>query len=76
MPQTLGLKLGSQNSLILARLEMTPNEPVPMPELAALSGGFAVHSRAANLRRLGHDVRSILIPSASGKRHSYYQLCK
>jgi hypothetical protein len=60
--------------MILARLQMTPNQPVPMPELSALSGGFAVHSRAANLRRLGHDVRNIKIPSACGKIHSFYQL--
>jgi hypothetical protein len=74
MPQKLGLRHGSQNALVLERLQRTPGEPVPMPELVAVAGGFAIHSRISNLRALGHDIRNILIPAANGKRHSYYQL--
>jgi hypothetical protein len=43
------MKTLSQADIILARLVRTPNEWVPMPELARLANAFAVHSRIAEL---------------------------
>lgn len=43
----------SQCDLILGRLLLTPGLWVPMPELARVSGAYAVHSRVADLRRRG-----------------------
>lgn len=47
----------SQCDLILARLEMDKGQPVPMPALAECSGAYAVHSRIADLRKRGHNIR-------------------
>lgn len=49
----------TQERVILERLMSTPGVPVPMPELATLSGSMNVHSRihALNLR-LGWPIRN------------------
>lgn len=49
----------TQADKILARLALTPGQWVPMPELASVSGAYAVHSRVSDLRSAGHiiDVR-------------------
>jgi len=46
----------TQAQAILARLRAARGDWVPMPELAACSGAYAVHSRIAELRRLGHHI--------------------
>ena len=46
----------SQNARILAALEAAGGAWVPMPDLAAASGAYAVHSRVAELRLRGHDI--------------------
>lgn len=46
----------SQCALILARLQQTPGEWVPMPALARVSGAYAVHSRVNDLRRRSHRI--------------------
>ena len=66
----------TQASAILERLEQTPNEWVPMPELVRVSEAYAVHSRIAELRKkrgktILHENRSI--PN-SRKLASYYKL--
>ena len=48
----------TQNSMILARLSETPGEWVSLPELHRVSGAYAIHSRAANLRAAGHDIEN------------------
>ena len=45
-----------QADLILARLQQTPGEWVPMPELYRCSGAYAVHSRISELRDDGHRI--------------------
>lgn len=63
----------SQCEKILGRLQRTPGEWVPMPALVRLSGGFAVHSRIADLRqrgyRIDHQNRRL-----GRKIHSYYRI--
>jgi hypothetical protein len=46
----------SQNNRILAVLLERLGEWVPMPELATAADCYAVHSRAADLRRDGYPV--------------------
>lgn len=46
----------TQCEQILARLELSPGGWVAMPELARLSGAYAVHSRVSDLRRNGHAI--------------------
>lgn len=68
----------SQCDRILHRLKETPDQWVPMPELVRVSGGYAVHSRIADLRKRGpaegfsidHKNES----GADGKIHSFYRL--
>ena len=45
----------SQCDLILAALRET-RDWVPMPDLARIAGGYAVHSRIADLRKRGHRI--------------------
>ena len=46
----------SQCARILGALEAARGAWVPMPELAAASGAYAVHSRVAELRSWGHVI--------------------
>ncbi len=69
---------GTQCERILARLQQTPNEEVPMPELAAIGssvpGGFCmVHSRVADLRKQDHVILS-RTEKKDGLMHSFYKL--
>ena len=63
----------SQCDAILAALEYERGHWVPMPDLARIAGGYAVHSRIADLRKRGHRI------GAMQQRHgrkvwSYYRL--
>ena len=40
----------SQCAKILRRLQQSPGEMVPMPELVAVSGSYNIHSRVDELR--------------------------
>lgn len=67
----------SQADKILKRLQETPNEWVPMPELAQISGAYAVHSRITNLRKRKLTIPNRQEPDLRGgsrKRLSYYKL--
>jgi len=46
----------TQCSVILARLKRARGRWVPMPELARVSGAYAVHSRISDLRERGHAI--------------------
>ena len=69
----------SQCARILQRLEEARGGWVPMVELAAVSGAFAVHSRIADLRRRGYPIprpRITRVREGSGRVycHSEYRL--
>ncbi len=49
----------SQCDRILAALESKRGRWVPMPDLARIAGGFAVHSRIAELRKRGHRIEAM-----------------
>lgn len=48
----------SQCAAILKELQANANSWVSMPRLYQCSGAFAVHSRIADLRKLGHDIKN------------------
>ena len=63
----------TQCGAILARLEAAKGDWVPMPELAKASGGYAVHSRIAELRARGHVISQS--SNRSGRKIlSFYRL--
>ena len=49
----------SQCDRILAALQYERGHWVPMPDLARIAGGYAVHSRIAELRTRGHRIESM-----------------
>lgn len=44
-----------------------------LPQLVNVSGGYAVHSRVADLRKRGYDIEQTSVRRA-GKVHSFYRL--
>ncbi len=44
-----------------------------LPYLVEFCGGYAVHSRVADLRKRGHDIEQMSVRRA-GKVHSFYRL--
>jgi len=65
---------GSQASKILSVLMERRGEWVPMPDLWRASGAFAVHSRVADLRQAGHDVRQQSSVAPDGTCLSRYMI--
>lgn len=70
---------GTQCLRILNRLRAARGLEVSMPELARIGsgndGGFCmVHSRIADLRKLGHDIPPARTHRVDGKVHSFYRL--
>ena len=67
----------TQNAKILALLEAARGNKedgwVGLPELGRASGSWAVHSRIADLRKSGHDIRN-RTRRAFGKCLSFYRL--
>lgn len=63
----------TQTQAILARLEQTPGEWVSMTELGSVAGCWAVHSRIAEIRKGGRDVKN-KCHKVEGKKHSFYRL--
>ena len=63
----------SQNTRILSRLEATPGEWVPMPELERISGSHRLNSRAADLRKRGFDIEC-KTEWQDGQCKSFYRL--
>lgn len=63
----------TQAAQILARLMESRGEWVPMPELAALSGAYAVHSRVSELRERGYHIQCKVVTCKRSKR-SFYRL--
>ena len=46
----------TQCDRIILELTVRKNQWVAMPDLARISGGYAVHSRIAELRKRGHRI--------------------
>lgn len=63
----------SQCARILTRLKRARGSWVPMPQLVAASGGYAVHSRVAELRNRGHAIDNRTEVHGRLKR-SFYKL--
>lgn len=63
----------SQCDRILAELESKRGQWVPMPDLARIAGGYAVHSRIAELRKRGHRIEAMR-ERCGRKVWSYYML--
>ena len=64
----------SQSAVILDILTTLRGRWVSMPDLATASGGYAVHSRIAELRRRGHVIENQVEHRPDGKRVSRYRL--
>ena len=66
----------SQCDRILAALESKRGHWVAMPDLARIAGGYAVHSRIAELRARGHVIsqRSERCGERGRKILSFYRL--
>lgn len=62
----------TQNQLVLAELVRRHGQWVPMPELAAASGAYAVHSRISDLRAAGLEIEVKV--GGVRPRHSFYRL--
>jgi hypothetical protein len=64
----------SQTDIVREYLFAHPGERVPMTRLAEAMGGFAVHSRIAQLRReSGMIIINHLERAKDGKTHSFYE---
>lgn len=67
-------KTGSQNDLMLRRLQRARGAWVSRPELEAASGSHCINSRAANLRdKAGVNVEN-RTERVNGQCHSFYRL--
>lgn len=62
-----------QNAAVLAALEARRGEWVPMTTLGDVAGCWAVHSRCADLRKLGYRIENRR-ERVGGKVHSFYRL--
>lgn len=63
----------SQADRILNRLTLCIGDWVEMPELARVSGAYAVHSRVADLRKRGHVIDQVSVKRGCDI-HSFYRL--
>lgn len=64
----------TQEEKILDFMQARPGEWISMPNLWAISGAFAVHSRVAALRKRGVRIANKVERAPDGTKHSYYQL--
>lgn len=65
-------QMPTQAAKVLAELRRYPNRWVPMPQLASVSGAYAVHSRIAELRGDGHQIETRI--EGTRPRRSFYRL--
>ena len=64
----------SQTDKILAQLRYYESGYwIPMPVLVRVSGGFAVHSRIADLRKRGHAIQCKITRKKNGAKASFYR---
>lgn len=77
MNQTEFVKTGAgatQNEIVLRLLEMRRGDWVGLTELVEAGGGYAVHSRVADLRREGHVIEN-RTERKGRRRVSSYRYC-
>lgn len=63
----------TQDALVLEMLTANKGQWVAMPKLVEHCGGYAVHSRAAGLRKAGHNVEN-MVDRSSKPFKSFYRL--
>jgi biotin operon repressor len=63
----------SQNDLVLQLLHQNRGQWVSLPDLAEHMKGYAVHSRVANLRKMGSRIEN-RIEQRDGVKKSFYRL--
>ena len=65
----------TQTDRLLFAREAAHGGWVGLPELVHRTGAYAVHSRAADLRRRGLPVENrVRFDPLTGRRHSFYRL--
>jgi hypothetical protein len=64
----------SQTSEMGAMLLAARGSWVSMTEIGKVIGAWAVHSRAADLRRQGHAIENRIEVGKDGQKHSWYRL--
>lgn len=64
----------AQCSQVLAYLLRFKNRWIPMPELAKISGSYAINSRAAELRKRGHTILNRVTQGKHSVKCSEYKL--
>jgi len=64
--------MSTQTDIVRRILVKNSNRWVPMPKMAKRMGGFAVHSRIADLRKEGMTIVNRQI-KRDGVRKSYYR---
>jgi hypothetical protein len=68
-------KAPSQTDRLIQVLHNANNRWVDLPTLVARVGGYAIHSRAADARKMGVNVENYTINNPyTGKRESFYRL--
>jgi len=67
------IKPPSQNDLVLQLLNRHRGQWVSLPVIAAHMKGFAVHSRVANLRKLGCRIEN-RVETVGRAKFSFYRL--
>lgn len=63
----------SQNARVFQFLKLHQGCWVDMPRLVEIGGGYAVHSRIADLRKAGHRIENLVDRSAKPYK-SFYRL--
>jgi hypothetical protein len=63
----------TQNAKALALLMSTPGRWVGLPHFVEYGCGYAVHSRMADLRKLGYNIEN-KVDRSQKPYHSFYRL--
>jgi hypothetical protein len=63
----------TRTEIVLTKLREKAGDWLALPDLVAAGGGYAIHSRVADLRRQGHTVEN-KIERKDGEKHSFYRL--
>lgn len=75
--EQLGIRLSQCDRVIMALSDAASDRMDPgwvsLPDLVQACGGYAVHSRVADLRKRGHDIEQMSV-RRDGKVHSFYRL--
>jgi len=65
----------SQTDALIAKLHEANGAWVSLHDLVDAVGGFAIHSRAADARRMGCNIENqVIFSPVTKKRHSFYRL--